>query len=33
VWSTAAINLAILVAVTVVGWWLAIRTLTTRLAS
>ena len=28
VWSTAAINLAVLVVVTVVGWWLAIRTLT-----
>ena len=32
VWSTAAINLAVLVVVTVVGWWLAIRSLTTRLA-
>ncbi len=33
VWSTAAINLAVLVAVTIVGWWLAIRVLTARLAS
>ena len=33
VWSTAAINLLILVAVTVVGWWLAIRSLGVRVAS
>jgi lipooligosaccharide transport system permease protein len=32
VWSTAAINLTILVVVTVVGWTLAIRSLTARLA-
>ena len=33
VWSTAAINLFILVAVTVVGWWLAIRSLGARVRS
>jgi lipooligosaccharide transport system permease protein len=33
VWSTAVANLVILLGVTVVGWWLAIRSLTTRLAS
>ena len=32
-WSTAAVNLAVLVVVTVVGWSLAIRSLTARLAS
>jgi lipooligosaccharide transport system permease protein len=32
-WSTAAINIVVLVAVLVSGWWLAIRTLTRRLAS
>ncbi len=32
-WSTAAINAAVLVVVTTSGWWLAIRTLTRRLAT
>ncbi|MGI8523480.1 MAG: ABC transporter permease [Nocardioides sp.] len=30
-WSTAAINVAVLVAMTVAGWWLAVRELTRRL--
>ena len=30
-WSTAAVNTAVLVAVLVTGWWLAVRTLTRRL--
>jgi lipooligosaccharide transport system permease protein len=32
-WSTAGINIGVLVAVLVSGWWLAIRTLTRRLAT
>ena len=32
-WSTAAVNTAVLVAVLVPGWWVAIRTLTRRLAT
>ena len=32
-WSTAAVNTAVLLAVLVPGWWVAIRTLTRRLAT
>jgi lipooligosaccharide transport system permease protein len=32
-WSTALVNAAVLVVVLVTGWWLAIRTLTRRLAT
>ncbi len=33
VWSTAAVNAAVLIGVTMVGWWLALRSLAARLAS
>jgi lipooligosaccharide transport system permease protein len=32
-WSVAAVNAAVLVGVTTVGWWLALRSLAARLAS
>jgi hypothetical protein len=32
-WRTAAVNAGVLACVTAAGWWLALRSLTARLAS